>query len=205
MQIERFVLNAFSTNCYVLYDGGEAGVVDPGAESEKVLEFLERQQLRTVAVIDTNGHCDHIAGNAWFKEQTKAPLAIHVADAPYLTDPLLNLGQQVRLEAAPLEADRLLQEGDEITFGSCTLQVLHTPGHTPGGICLYGHGILVSGDTLFRQSVGRWDFPGSDEQALFGSLRRLAQLPPETKVYPGHGFSTTIGRELEDNPFLSSL
>ena len=205
MQIERFVLNAFSTNCYVLYDGGEAVVVDPGAESEKVLEFLARQQLRTVAIINTHGHCDHIAGNAWFKEQTKAPLAIHVADAPYLTDPLLNLGQQVRLEAAPLEADRLLQEGDEITFGSCTLQVLHTPGHTPGGICLYGHGILVSGDTLFRQSVGRWDFPGSDEQALFGSLRRLAQLPPETKVYPGHGFSTTIGRELEDNPFLSSL
>lgn len=185
--------------------GGKRWWLNPGAESEKVLEFLERQQLRTVAIINTHGHCDHIAGNAWFKEQTKAPLAIHVADAPYLTDPLLNLGQQVRLEAAPLEADRLLQEGDEITFGSCTLQVLHTPGHTPGGICLYGHGILVSGDTLFRQSVGRWDFPGSDEQALFGSLRRLAQLPPETKVYPGHGFSTTIGRELEDNPFLSSL
>ena len=180
MQIERFVLNAFSTYCYVLFDGGEAVVVDPGAESEKVLEFLERQQLSTVAIINTNGHCDHIAGNAWFKEQPKAPLAIHVADAPYLTDPLLNLGQQVRLEAAPLEADRLLKEGDEITYGSCTLPVLHTPGHTPGGICLYGHGLLVSGDTLFRQSVGRWDFPGSDDQALFGSLRRLAQLSPET-------------------------
>ncbi len=205
MQIERFVFNAYSTNCYVIYDQGEAVIVDPGDNSEKVLAFLEQEGLRAVAIVNTHGHCDHIFGNAWFKEKTGAPLCIHEDDAAFLADSRLNLGTQVRLEVAVSEADRLLKDGDEIAVGSGNLQVIHTPGHTPGGICLYGHGILISGDTLFKSSVGRWDFPGSDEQALLKSLKRLTELPLETKVYPGHGFSTTVARELELNPFLRSL
>lgn len=205
MQVERFVLNSLATNCYVVFCDGEAVVVDPGAEAPEILEFLQENQLRVVAIVNTHGHCDHIRGNAWFLEKTGAPLLIHEADAAFLSDPELNLGPQVRLEAAPTKADRLLKEGDEVSVGSGCLRVIHTPGHTPGGICLYGPGILLSGDTLFRSSVGRWDFPGSDEQALHRSLRKLAVLSPETIVYPGHGFSTTIARELEFNPFLNSL
>ncbi|HHW73478.1 MAG TPA: MBL fold metallo-hydrolase [Firmicutes bacterium] len=205
MQLERFVLNAYSTNCYVLYDGGEAVIVDPGGEAPKILEFLEQEKLQVVLIVNTHGHCDHIIANAWFMEKTQAPLAIHSEDAPFLTDPRLNLGEKVRMEVHPVKADRLLVEGEKIAFGSASLQVIHTPGHTPGGICLYGDCVLISGDTLFRSSVGRWDFPGSDELALKSSLRRLTQLPPETKIYPGHGFSTTLERELAHNPFLKSL
>jgi hydroxyacylglutathione hydrolase len=205
MQIERFVFNSFSTNCYVVYSDGEAVIVDPGADAQAVLDFLAQHHLRPVAIINTHGHCDHILGNAWLKAKTGAPLCIHEADAPYLDDPNLHLGPQVRMDVPPVQADRLLRDGDEIQVGSKHLQVIHTPGHTPGGISLYGEGILLSGDTLFRSSVGRWDFPGSDEQALRQSLKRLTELSPETKVYPGHGFSTTLARELLENPFLNSL
>ncbi|NLM41373.1 MAG: MBL fold metallo-hydrolase [Firmicutes bacterium] len=205
MQIERFVVNSLSTNCYVVHDSGEAVVVDPGAESQEVLNFIQENGLRVVAIINTHGHCDHILGNAWLKEQTGAPIAVHEADAPFLSDPELHLGPQVRMQVPPTKADRLLKDGDEIAVGQGSLQVIHTPGHSPGGICLYGPGLLISGDTLFKSSVGRWDFPSSDEQDLFQSLKRLVVLPPETKVYPGHGFSTTLARELVENPFLNSL
>lgn len=205
MQIERFVVNSLSTNCYVVHDSGEAVVVDPGAESQEVLNFIQENGLRVVAIINTHGHCDHILGNAWLKEQTGAPIAVHEADSPFLSDPELHLGPQVRMQVPPTKADRLLKDGDEIAVGQGSLQVIHTPGHSPGGICLYGPGLLISGDTLFKSSVGRWDFPSSDEQDLFQSLKRLVVLPPETKVYPGHGFSTTLARELVENPFLNSL
>ncbi|HHT42359.1 MAG TPA: MBL fold metallo-hydrolase [Firmicutes bacterium] len=205
MQIESFALNALSTNCYVVYDSGEAVIVDPGDQSQAVLDFLEDKGLSVVAVVNTHGHSDHIHGNAWLLEKTGAPLAIHEDDAAFLVDPALHLGPQIRMDVVPTEAQRLLRDGDRIVIGSGSLEVLHTPGHTPGGICLYGHGLLISGDTLFKRSVGRWDLPGADERALQDSLRRLAKLPPETKVFPGHGPSTTLGEELESNPFLTSL
>lgn len=205
MQIRSFSVNAFQVNCYVLYHQGEALIVDPGGPAETVLAFLEEKKLKVVAIGNTHGHADHIAGNAWFRDKTGAPLFIHELDAPYLADPALHLGAQVGLQVPPSEPQCLLGEGDRIELGGEHLQVLHTPGHSRGGISLYGQGLLISGDTLFRESVGRWDFPGSDGKVLQESLRRLIQLPSETVVYPGHGPSTTIGHELEKNPFLHSL
>ncbi|NLL43126.1 MAG: MBL fold metallo-hydrolase [Firmicutes bacterium] len=205
MQVKRFNVNAFGVNCYVVYHQGEAVIVDPGGPSEAVLAFLEEEELKVIAIVNTHGHADHIAGNAWFVEKTHAPLMIHGADAEYLSDPALHLGPQIRLDVPDSQADRLLQDGDLIELGDQALNVVHTPGHSAGGISLSGPGFVLSGDTLFKGSVGRWDFPQSDGQELQQSLLRLSQLPPETVVYPGHGARTTIADEIRQNPFLTSI
>ncbi len=205
MQVETFAVNTFGVNCYVVYAKGEAIVVDPGGPSEAVLAFLEREGLKVLAIVNTHGHADHIAGNRWFIEKTGAPLLIHEADAEYLSDPSLHLGPQLYLDVPGSKAGRLLADGDRIEIGGESLTVMHTPGHTGGGISLLGPSFVLSGDTLFKGSVGRWDFPSSDEMELQGSLFRLATLPPETVVYPGHGPSTTIAHELRNNPFLTSI
>jgi glyoxylase-like metal-dependent hydrolase (beta-lactamase superfamily II) len=202
MQVKRFVVNPLGVNCYVVYHQGEAVIVDPGEASEEILEFIQQENLQVVAIINTHGHADHIAGNGWIMEKTKAPLWIHELEAPYLSDPNLHLGPMIGQEFPPVEAQRLLKAGDIITLGDKNLEVLHTPGHSPGGIALYGAGFLISGDTLFKSSVGRWDLPQGDQAVLQQSLARLALLPPETVVYPGHGSSTTIQDEVESNPFF---
>ncbi len=205
MKVRLFNVNSFGVNCYVVYHGGEAVIVDPGGPSEDVLAFLEQETLKVVAIINTHGHSDHIGGNQWFVEKTNAPLYIHQADAPFLGDPTLHLGPQINLEVGHSTAQGLLQDGDVINVGGESLNVIHTPGHTGGGICLYGLGFVLSGDTLFKESVGRWDLPQADESALYRSLKRLIKLPPETVVYPGHGPSSIIAYELEHNPFLASI
>lgn len=202
MQVKRFVLNPLSVNCYLIFEAGQALIVDPGEAAPEVLDFIESQELEILAIINTHGHADHTAGNAWFAEKTKAPLWIHQEDAPYLTDPNLHLGTYLRQELASKPADRFLQEGDTCPVGTTDFQILHTPGHSPGSICLYRPGLLISGDTLFRSSVGRWDLPGGDYGSLQKSLARLARLPGSTKVYPGHGEFTTIAEEIKGNPFM---
>ncbi|HKM42563.1 MAG TPA: MBL fold metallo-hydrolase [Limnochordia bacterium] len=205
MQVSLFSVNAFGVNCYVVHHQGEAVIVDPGGPSKEVLDFLEREGLEVLAIINTHGHADHIAGNSWFVEKTGAPLFIHEGDAEYLRDPRLHLGPEIRLEVPDSQADRLLQDGDLISVGDESLTIMHTPGHSGGGIALVGSGFVLSGDTLFKESVGRWDFPASDERELQRSLLRLAQLAPETTLYPGHGPSSTIFHELQHNPFLTSI
>lgn len=202
MQIKQFPVNSLQVNCYVVSDEHEAIIVDPGEASAQVLNFLRENNLQVVAIINTHGHADHIAGNAWFAEQTKAPLFVHELEVPYLKDPNLHLGSFIQMNVPESKPERTLKDGDKVTFGAASLEVIHTPGHSPGGICLYAPGVLFSGDTLFRSSVGRTDLPQGDQTVLSQSLKRLALLPPETVVYPGHGPSTTIGYELEVNPFL---
>lgn len=202
MQIKAFVVTSLGVNCYVVYDQDEAILIDPGAPAEEILEFVEEQNLKVVAIVNTHGHADHIAGNSWFLEKTKAPLMIHELEAPYLADPNLHLGPMINLEVPELQANRLLKEGDMIKIGQKQLEVYHTPGHSPGGISLYGSGVLFSGDTLFKASVGRSDLPLGDQLVLQQSILRLARLPLHTVVYPGHGPSTTIEDEIRKNPFL---
>ena len=202
MIVKRFITNDLAANCYVVHSGFEAIVVDPGGEAPEVVAYLQDNNLKVVALINTHGHADHIGGNHWFSQQTGAPVWIHRLEAHYLDDQALNLAPLVGQTFPVVEAGRLLDEGDEITVGSGKITVLHTPGHTPGGICLYWEGSLISGDTLFREGVGRTDLPGGDAGVLSQSLIRLGRLPLDTVVYPGHGPRTTIEHEIRRNPYL---
>ena len=160
MQVERFLVGTLMmVNCYVVYDGDEAVIVDPGGASQEVLDFIDERNLTVKAIVNTHGHADHIAGNAWFMEKTGAPLLIHIDEEAYLSSEELNLARLVRAEFPVVKADRLLKDGDFIPVGDGKLEVLHTPGHSPGGISLYAPGFVISGDTLFQGSVGRWDRP----------------------------------------------
>jgi hydroxyacylglutathione hydrolase len=169
-------------------------VVDPGfdrvGEEEKVLKVLKEGELEVQFVIDTHGHPDHTAGNAVLKKVTGAPVLIHRLDAAMLT-------------RRGMKADSFLEEGDDVRFGDAALRVLHTPGHSPGSISLLGKECVFTGDTLFSGSIGRVDLPGgSGKDIMHSLLQKLAKLPDELAVYPGHGPETTLWREKQSNPFL---
>ncbi len=201
----KLPLGPLGTNCYLAWDNGslEAVVIDPGGEPERVIAALSERRLRVVAIINTHGHGDHIAANREVKAATGAPILIHQADAPMLEDPELNLSALYGLPVTSPPADGFLVPGGKVAVGAVEFEVLHTPGHTPGGVSLYGAGVVFTGDALFACSVGRWDLPGGDEDLLIGAIReRLLTLPGETVVLSGHGQNTTIGEEQACNPFL---
>ncbi|MBM6992770.1 MAG: MBL fold metallo-hydrolase [Prevotella sp.] len=212
LQVQRFVCNMIQENSYVVSDEtGEAVIIDCGAfyESEKtaIKQYIEQNQLRPVRLIATHGHVDHNLGIKFVHDNWGLKLEVHASEE--------DLVGQLPLQAAsicgvemPEEAfapvGRYLRGDDVITFGSHTFTILETPGHTPGGVFFYckEEGVAFSGDTLFRGSIGRTDFPGGSMFLLIQSLRMICQLPDETVVYPGHGDPTTIGREVANNPYL---
>ena len=167
------------------------------AVTRRFLVELDAQQLKLAYIVNTHGHWDHIADNMTLVKATGAPLCAHSWDATRLANPTLATEDEPALPVPPSKADRGLQDGTSLELGELEFQVIHTPGHTPGSICLYEStaGVVFTGDTLYRTGVGRTNFPGGDPNALNKSLRRLAELPDNTRVYPGHGLSTTIGRE----------
>jgi hydroxyacylglutathione hydrolase len=205
MEIKRYVLGELATNCYLVIcrDSKEAVVIDPGGDPAPVLDDLQREGLKLCYIINTHGHMDHIEGNQSLQAAVRAPIIIHRDDAAMLTSPAQNLSLFVGNEFVSPPPGRLLADGDVISWGKESLQVLHTPGHTPGSISLAGAGVVFSGDTLFAGSVGRTDFPGgSMTRLLVGIREKLVGMPPETRVLPGHGPETTIGVEKNNNPFL---
>ncbi len=210
MKVDRLVLGEFENNCYIARSGDEASdclIIDTGLDVQPLLKFLEHGKLTPTAVILTHGHIDHIAGVEILREKYPSILIyIHKLDAEMLTDKTRNLSIMAGSPFTAGKADRIIDEGDTIDEADIRLQVIHTPGHTPGGICLYSEkdNIVFAGDTLFAGSVGRTDFPGSNTtQIIDGITKKLLTLPENTIVYPGHGPETTIGREKTDNPFLS--
>jgi glyoxylase-like metal-dependent hydrolase (beta-lactamase superfamily II) len=211
MKIDRLILGAFETNCYVVRQDESAracAIIDPGLDPDELLDFLSQHQLQPVAVLITHGHIDHIAGVAALRARyPQVKLYIHKLDAPMLTNAQANLSVLTGDTFTAPAADVLLEDGDTVEEAGVRLKVLHTPGHTPGGICLYAEpeGVLFAGDTLFADSVGRTDFPGgSMDQLLMSIQRKLLVLPDTTAVYPGHGMRTTLAREKRANPFLRS-
>lgn len=188
------------TNCYLIGKRkSKVIVIDPGDEIDKIMSLVEKNKVEVDKIINTHGHFDHISANSALKEKTKAEIYIHEKDKEALINSKKNLstylGQEklVKLE----EADQILKEGDIIDIEDYTFKVIHTPGHSPGSICLHDEEkkILVSGDTIFSMGVGRTDFPGCSQAELINSIEnKLLPLPDETKVYPGHGQKTTIGR-----------
>jgi len=204
--IERLVVGPLATNCYVLKSGDELAVVDPGGDAELVLAKLKELGGTVKYVVDTHAHIDHIAANREVIEATGAQLLIHELDAGLLAHPDRNLSILMGMELTSPAPSRLLKQGDQVAVGEDEMTVLHTPGHTPGGICLLASDYAFTGDTLFLDSIGRVDFPGSSEEQMQASLNRLqVVLRKETMLYPGHGEPGRFGRALLVNPFLGSL
>ncbi len=205
LKYKLIVVGPLETNCYLAYcdETLECGVIDPGAEAERIFPAILECGLKPAVILNTHGHVDHIGANRDLKQKFNIPLWIHELDGP-----LLGKVQEFELslflgakESPP--ADRLLKDGEAVAFGRCRLEVIHTPGHTPGSVGFFGENILFSGDTLFNGGVGRTDLPGGSTRALEVSIReRILTLPSGTIVLPGHGPWTTIGEERESNPFL---
>jgi hydroxyacylglutathione hydrolase len=202
------LLPAFETNTWLVWDDEtkQAILIDPSAPSEKLYKFIKDNNIDLKYVVNTHGHADHIAGNAFFKKHFNVPISIHAADADMLVNSKLNLSAYMEMDLALPAADRLLNDNDVISLESFSLQVIHTPGHTQGCICLYTKGLLFSGDTLFYLDIGRTDLPGgSYEQEINSVKTRLFTLPEDTFVFPGHGPSSLIKDEVLHNPYLKGL
>ncbi|ABO49274.1 beta-lactamase domain protein [Desulforamulus reducens MI-1] len=205
MYIETLPVGSYEANCYIIgcEETRKAVVVDPGDEAERIQERLKKLNFKVEAIVLTHGHSDHIGAVGDLQRATAAQVLIHKDDAEMLINPAKNLSTWMGEHMVFNPADRLLVDGDTIQIGNITLEVLHTPGHTPGGICLKAGKDLFSGDTLFAQSIGRSDFPGGSHSTLIGSIKsKLLVLSDETKVYPGHGPASTIGQEKRHNPFF---
>lgn len=205
MKIIQLEVGNLGTNCYIAYSEQtkQAVIIDPGGGLDRIMAAVNREGLKVEAIIDTHGHADHVLGNVKLQEMTGAPLWIHEADADMLGSGSRNLSAFIGTATHCGKADRLLKDGEILNVGDFSLTVLHTPGHTPGGISLLAGKDVFVGDTLFAESIGRTDFPGGSYSQLIHSIQaKLMVLDDDTKVYPGHGPATTIGWERRQNPFI---
>ena len=205
MIIKKLAVGPIMANCFIVgcRQTHEAAVIDPGDEADRILLALAEAKLTVKQIINTHGHLDHVGANKRMKAATGAPILIHAQDAPMLkmlARSAAAWGMSAEDSPAP---DRLIEEGDVIEVGAIRFQVIHTPGHTLGGVALLADGCLFVGDTLFAGSVGRTDFPGGDFDVLKSSIqKKLLKLDDTVKVFTGHGPETTIGEEKRHNPFV---
>lgn len=212
MKIATFTFNPFGENTYVVYDGtGEALIVDPGnyepAEDARLSGFIAEKGLKPVLIANTHAHVDHVLGVSYAKRKWGIPFALHREEEPVLRSVKAYAPAYGFTAYDEAEADLWLEEGRKITFGASELDIIFVPGHAPGHVAFYNREqkILLSGDVLFRESIGRTDLPGGDHSTLLQSIiEELFVLPDEVVVYPGHGPSTSIGHERKYNPFFRS-
>lgn len=207
MIIKKFVVGPLENNCFIVADerSKECFIVDPGDEPDRILDFVHENDFRIKYIICTHAHFDHIGAVSDIKKATGAKIVIHADDLEIYgrtREQGLLWGFELNEQPRP---DMFVSEGDRIEIGELRFEIFHTPGHSPGGICIYGEGIVITGDTLFAGSVGRTDFYGGDMEKLRQSFRRLMSLSDEVKVLPGHGAETTIGQEKENNFFSMKL
>jgi hydroxyacylglutathione hydrolase len=208
MRVEQHMVGMMGVCCYILIcdKTNKAAIVDPGGDEEKILEVVTAAELDIQYIIATHGHPDHVCGNRKIKEATGAEIVMHESDDEFFSQPnVKNYFSMLGLEESP-PTDLRVREGDDIVFGTVALKVIHTPGHTPGGMCLYNAPDLITGDTLFVGGIGRTDFPGGSHAELISTIKnKLLVLPPETVVWPGHGYGgsrSTIQEESVSNPYL---
>ncbi len=192
------------TNCYIFYEGSSRHcfIIDPGAEAGKILALIAKEKLLPQAVLLTHGHPDHMGGAEAMVAHFRIPLWIHDADEKEMrSEAGRGLASMFGIEPPP-QASRLLADGDILVLNGLELKVIHSPGHSPGSILLYGEGLLFTGDTLFKEDAGRTDLHGGDEQELRRSLDRIKEFPPRTLILPGHGECSVLEYELKNNPYL---
>lgn len=206
VQIERFVLGPFATNCYVIHDDTGCWIADAGFDPAAMIDHVRALGVTPTHCVLTHAHIDHIFGLDDVRRAFPGiRVLLHDAEAPWLDDPQLNLSAAFGQPYTTTPADEPLRDGQELDLPGGPWKVLHTPGHSPGGVTLFSENAqaAIVGDTLFRDSIGRFDFPTSDQRQLINSIREiLYTLPPETRVLPGHMEETTIGREMSSNPFV---
>ena len=209
MILEGFPVGPVAANCYIFGDEAtrEVFVIDPGDEAERILTAIRRLNARPIAIVNTHGHFDHVQAVDAVRRAVRVPFWIHEAERPVLEQGPARAKMLFGVDLPPSPVpDRWLTEGEVLPVGALRLTVRHTPGHSPGGVCLLGESLVFTGDTLFAGSVGRTDLPGAVQDALFASIARvLLPLPDETVCYPGHGPETTIGEERRTNPFVEPL
>jgi glyoxylase-like metal-dependent hydrolase (beta-lactamase superfamily II) len=208
MIIKMFTVGMLFTNCYIAAcpETKQAIIIDPGFDSaskaEKIFNFIEENTLKLKFIVNTHGHPDHICGNGIVKRKFQTPILVHEKDAFMLGTLGKVIAKFFGFNSSSPSADTLLKDGDHVEFGKLALKVMHTPGHSPGSISLIGENEVFTGDTLFAGSIGRTDLPQSSKSDMKESLKKLAALPEDFRVYPGHGPTTTIGEEKRSNPFL---
>lgn len=206
MRIEKFVTGIISTNCYLVIneETKQTVIIDPAACPSYLMGHIRNEGLKVEAILLTHGHFDHVMGIPGFLKEFDVPVYAHEDEKETLGDPALNLSRSYT-DGFRFEEAAGISDGQRLDLAGFSFLVLHTPGHTPGGVCYYieSEKVLFSGDTLFQDSVGRTDFPGSSMSALVRSIReKLMTLPDDVKVYPGHMGETMIGHEKEHNPFI---
>ena len=205
MLVRKLVVGDLQTNCYVLGDekSKEGAVIDPGGDPEKIEKVIEKEKLNIKYIILTHGHADHIAALTELKKKTNALILIHPADSDMLVDPTYNLSIFTGQDLVCPKADKFLDDGDKVEVGGFELEVLHAPGHSPGGISLFTDKMIFTGDALFCGGIGRTDFPGASHTQLLKSIKdKILSKPDDTVVYSGHGPETTIGEEKQNNPWI---
>lgn len=204
--IKRLVVGSLSANCWIVgkESVGEGLVIDPGGNSETINHAIDETGLDIKIIVLTHGHSDHIAALRDIQDKTGAEVAIHIEDADFLEGRGSYSSQFGISYRTPHPPERLLREGDTIDVGGMSFEVMHTPGHTPGSICLLTDFGIFTGDTIFRRGIGTTLMPGSSRPQLLDSIhKKLMTLPDETVIYPGHGRETTIGAERRDNPYVT--
>lgn len=203
MQIKRIIVGPLQVNCFIIADeySKKAMVVDPGDEPDRIIDIINKDKLIVEYIVCTHGHFDHVGAVSDLKNITSASVLLHKNELE-IYRAALDMAAFWGYELDPLpDPDVFIKEGDVIEFGNLKFNVLHTPGHSPGGICIYGEGIVITGDVIFAGSVGRTDFYGGDMNRLKDSFRRIMSLPEDTKMLPGHGPDSTIGNEKRENAF----
>lgn len=203
---KTLIVGPIATNCYIVYDNSRdsAVVIDPGAEAERIIAALEENKLKLKAIINTHGHGDHIKENKTLKQKYNCPIYIHKDDSDFLDNPDLNGSILIGNPFTSPKADHFLKDGEVLDIDGMRFSVFHTPGHTPGGVCLKIDGLLFTGDTLFCGTVGRCDLPGGDGEKLKKSLKIFDSFPGETIILPGHENKCVLSIDRNHNPFLKA-
>lgn len=205
MKIIRMAAGIYAANCYIIYSTNtlDGVIVDPGGDVDDIFNILDENKIKITSIILTHGHGDHIGGLIDLNKRLKVDIMIHQDDREMLVNKNINLSSIMPMESVEVEPNRFLKDGDKIGFGDREILVIHTPGHTKGGICLKIEDNILTGDTLFAGSIGRTDLYGGDFNSIINSIKeKIIIYPDDTNIFPGHGAPTTIGMEKIQNPYL---